>query len=546
MLLWVPVILAFMAVLYQIGMNRLEHVHRGFGESLEWAAATLTTTGSGVDVHWNSLLMQAFVITCQFAGQFLIFLVFPIFLLPFFEERFEARIPTSLPDLNGRVLIYRYGPAVTSLLEGLDQEKVPVVIFEENEAVARWLHERGRAVVLGDLEAEDPDLSGLVGARGLVVNGDDDHNAAMTLSARYYGFQGPIVAMVQDPARRPPMVRAGATAAYTPDHVLAAALAARASVKINPRVAGVRQLGRQLEVAELRIHRGSPLAGRSLAESRVRQETGAAVVGLWVGGELIRNPSPATRLDEGAIVVAVGSVDGIAALGRLATPVPQQGPFLVVGYGPVGRKLAEFLIDAGEQVRVVDAAAGEGVDVVGDPVDPNTLERAGARTAQAVVLTLPTDAAALFAAAVTRDLAPEVVIIAGANRAENVARIHRAGADFALSLSQVAGQLLSFQLLGEQAISLEAQIKIVSTSAGFMAGRPLAANRLLEQSGATVVAVERGETIVVDVGPDFVVQSGDVIYLCGTRETIAEYFREFPETRELPVPLRVPGLFKDT
>jgi hypothetical protein len=86
-------------------------------------------------------------------------MVFPVFVIPFFEERFEARLPNKLPDLQGHVLVYRYGPAVASLLEELDRARVPSVIFEENHETARWLREHGRRVVLGDIEQEDPDLS---------------------------------------------------------------------------------------------------------------------------------------------------------------------------------------------------------------------------------------------------------------------------------------------------------------------------------------------------------------------------------------------------
>ena len=121
--------------------------------------------------------MQFYVIAVQFIGVFMVFLVFPVFLIPFFEEHFEARLPTRLPDLSGSVLIYRYGPAVASLLSELDQAEVPVTIFEEDEATARRLLQRGRKVVLGNLGEEDPDLSNSVGARGIVLNGDDNDNA---------------------------------------------------------------------------------------------------------------------------------------------------------------------------------------------------------------------------------------------------------------------------------------------------------------------------------------------------------------------------------
>jgi Trk K+ transport system NAD-binding subunit len=535
LVLALPVALLFMALLYQAGMKHLEGKPRTLGESIEWAAETVTTTGYGRDAHWEHPVMEVYVIVAEFSGLLMVFLVFPIFVLPFFEERFQGRLPTRLPKLAGQVLIYRYGPAVTALLDELAQAGVPAVILEEDEPTARRLLERDQPVVLADVEEEELDLSHLVGARGLVVNGDDDANAAMTLSARYHGYQGPIAALVTNPSRRPPMLRAGADIAFTPAHVLAAALAARASVRISPRVAGVRRLGHHLEVAELRVTQASPLAGKTIAESAIRARTGASVVGLWVKDRLDRQPSTATRIDVGAIMVAVGSQSSIARLSELATPVPRQGPFLVLGHGEVGSKVAEFLRDADEAVTVVNPAAGAGVDIVGDPLDLKVLARSGAREAQAVLLALDGDSATLFAAAVIRDLAPEAVIIAGANRVENVARIHRAGADFALSVGQVASQFLAYHLLGQESVSLEAEIKLMATAAGRHADQPLVASRIRERTGCSVVAVERGDEVVVDFPEGFKLRVGDVVYLSGTTETLAEYFRQFPDTRVSPV-----------
>ena len=270
LLLSLPFIVLGLALLYQAGMNFLEGKPRSLGASIEWATGTLTTTGYGGDSSWSHPVMQVYVVLVQFGGVFLTFMVFPIFLIPFFEERFEARLPTQLPDLANHVLVYRYGPAVTSLLHELDQAKVPVVIFEEQADVARWLQERGRRVVIGNLEQDDPNLKNLLGARGLVLNGADENNAAMALSARYHGYQGTIVALAENPGYRPPMLRAGATIVLTPDHVLAAAMASRASIRISPRVSGVLQLGHQLEVTELRVHASSSLAGKTIAESAIR------------------------------------------------------------------------------------------------------------------------------------------------------------------------------------------------------------------------------------------------------------------------------------
>ncbi|MBN2192530.1 MAG: two pore domain potassium channel family protein, partial [Polyangiaceae bacterium] len=176
-----PILIICFAWLYMLGMTHLEHDPRDFSSSLSWAAETFTTTGYGGDHHWRHPLMVGFVILVQFAGVFLVFLVFPIFLMPFLEERFEGRLPTSLPNLERHVVIYRYGPAVETFVRHLEHQGVPFVIYEENEAAARRLRERGRRVVFGHLADDDPDLTSLHRARGLIANGEDHDNAVLTL-----------------------------------------------------------------------------------------------------------------------------------------------------------------------------------------------------------------------------------------------------------------------------------------------------------------------------------------------------------------------------
>ncbi len=529
-----PVTLLFISWLYMLGMEYLEGEPRSFLQSLEWAAETVTTTGYGRDAEWAHPVMSVFVVVVQFLGVFLVFLVFPVFLIPFFEERFEGRLPTTLPPLKNHVLIYRFGPAVETLVAQLEQHKVPFVIFEEDESTARRLRERGQQVVFSELAGDDPDLSSLKKAIGVVANGDDHDNAVLTLSARNQGFEGKIVAMVTNPARRNPMVRAGASAVFTPVHVLAAAIAAKASVRISPRVTGVRSLGRHLRIAELRIDEGSSLAGTSLAKAGVRANTGATVIGEWVGGDLVAQPDPHARLEVGSILVACGSEESIANLGELARPVVRSGPIVVAGYGSLGSKVRELLNDAGEDVRVISPTPAFGVDVVGDPLDPDKLESLGVKEAQAIVLALEDDSATLFAAAVARDLAPKAAIVAGVNRADNVARIHRAGADFALSVGQVAGQLLAYQLLGEESVSIERQIKLARTATGNLEGKRLMASRVRERTGCSIVGVERDDDVIVEFDTDFVLEPDDAVYVCGTPEAIASYIDIFDAASPAP------------
>jgi len=117
-----------------------------------------------------------------------------------------------------------------------------------------------------------------------------------------------------------------------------------------------------------------------------------------------------------------------------------------------------------------------------------------------------------------------VPIIACAELADNVGRIQQAGADFALSVSQVAGQLLAHHILGEM-VSQQTRIKLVKLGAERLAGRHPLEPRIREHTGCSVVAVERVGEIILDFPPSFVLAEGDALYVCGTIKAL-ELFRE--------------------
>src|SRR5574337_1879217 len=116
------------------GMHYLEGKPRGFWDALEWAGESLSTTGYGKDSNWSHPLMVSYVVLVQFVGVFLVFLVFPFYLIPFLEERFETRLPKVTPKLKGHVVIFAYGPPVATLLSELERANIATVVIEEDES----------------------------------------------------------------------------------------------------------------------------------------------------------------------------------------------------------------------------------------------------------------------------------------------------------------------------------------------------------------------------------------------------------------------------
>ncbi len=535
LLVSLPVVVIVLGLIYMLGMDYLEGDPRTLGQSIEWTAETLTTTGYGADNRWHNPVMNLFVIATQFSGLFLIFLVFPVYLLPYFEERFESRLPRTIPDIKNQVLIYRYGPAVESLIKELNRFGYDTLVIEENETVARPLHEQGLRVAVIRLDACAMDFGSMNDARAIVANGEDHDNAVLIATARRQGYHGPIYAFAEDPLHRPAMLRAGATEAFTPRLVLANTLASKVSNRINPRIDGAHQISEHVGIGELRIHAKSPLAGCSLEEARIREHIGVTVIAQWIDGHFVAGGDGHTRIHPGAIIVAVGSPDALQRLAELAGSQYVEGPILIAGYGEVGRHVEALLRSAGEQVRVVNDIDGAGVDVVGNIMHAATLDAADVRGASAVILALGNDSEILFAGAIIREYAPDVPIFARVNQPKSVDLLYRLGADFVLSVSEVSGQMLAHKLIGEEYVSVEPQLKIVKVKSTALEGEHPWYAGIRERTACHLVAVERGDTVYVEFTRDFQIEHDDALYLCGTPDALNDFFREFPNASPVDV-----------
>jgi len=454
---------------------------------------------------------------------------------PLVEERYEGKLLHELPNVENTVVIYGYGPEVASLMEELEGRGLSTLVIDEDESVARRLQARGVSVVHASIAEGDLDLRPLVDAKALVANGDDEYNATLALSARELGFSGPIVALIDNPNRRAPLQLAGATAAFTPTHVLAAAVAVRASAQIGPRITGVQPLGNLLEVVEVRVHDESLLAHKTLSESGVHTQTGVHIVGQWAQGMLTSAPAVDEPLQPGMILIGAGSPDSIKRLSEIARPIKKEGRIVVAGCGDVGSKLVEMLTDAGEDVCVIDDRELPSVDIVGDVLDSSVLEKAGLADARVIILAGENDSATLLAATVVRDFAPDIPIIACAALEENVTRLQQGGADFALSVSQVAGQLLAHHILGKM-VSQQAHIKLAKHPAAQLAGHHPFESGIDETNQCRIVAVERAGEVIMEIPPTFILDADDDIYVCGTVDALNRFYDSFQQDDPSLVP----------
>ncbi|MEM6702954.1 MAG: NAD-binding protein, partial [Acidobacteriota bacterium] len=187
---------------------------------------------------------------------------------------------------------------------------------------------------------------------------------------------------------------------------------------------------------------------------------------------------------------------------------------IVAGLGEVGSRVVETLGAAGVHTLTVDRRSDVGAEVVGDVHDRQTLTKLPLADARTLVLALDSDEATLFTTLLMRGLSPTVQIVARVNQETNVERIYRAGADLAVSLSQLTSSLLAEELLGERIVSVGG-LKLFRWCPNSAGGRSLAELDLRQRLGASVVAVERDGRVDLALSPDLVLQSEDRVYLAG-------------------------------
>ena len=495
------------SVPYHYGMVHLEGEEgRLYVESLQHVVETFTATGYGSDSPWNTVTMNLFVVVMDLVGVAVVFLALPVFAFPLVRDALSTTVPTNLEEATDHVVICTYTSRAESLIGELASRDVPYVIVEPDREQALDLHEDGYEVINADPEsAEGLERARVEHARALVADVSDEVDTSIVLTAREMADDITVVSVVEEPERERYHRLAGADIVLSPRPLLGQSLASKVTGAVTADLDDAVEIGEEFEIAELAVQRGSRLAGSTLAESGIRERTGANVIGAWFEGEFRSSVGPDETLTDGTVLLVSGESDQLSELRSLVrSPVRrvERGEVAVVGYGEVGRTIADVLGRAGVEHTVIDLEDREDVDVVGDAAEPETLERAGIEDARSAVLALPDDTVAEFATLVIDDLSPGTEVVARVESAQNVTKMYRAGADYVLALSTVTGRMVASALLEEQVLTPDLQVELVRTSAPGLDGTSLAAADLRSETGCTVVAAARVHTLH-KVGPCF-------------------------------------------
>ncbi|RKD97770.1 potassium channel family protein [Halopiger aswanensis] len=519
------IVLAY-AGLYRWGMATFQGEQRSLIKSAQIVIEILTTAGFGGDSgSWTTPGMNLIVIAMNMSGVLLVFLALPIVVVPLFQQALETQPPEST-ELTDHVIICSHTERADVLRDELEAADVPSVFIEDEPEAVTALIDDGIEAMLGDPEQEETlRAANIDAARALVVDISDEANPEVILTARELRDDIRTISVAEDREVATYHRYAGADEVVRPRQVLGRSLAGKAAMSVTAELQETIELGDQLEITELRIGRGSDLAGRTIGESNMRDRMGVNVIGAWIDGEFAPAPDPDMVIDPNTILLVAGSHETLTEL-TTRTVSPTGGPYRVIvgGYGEVGHTVSETLAESGVPHTIVDDGDEEAIDIVGDVTDADTLVNADVESARSIVLALDDDTAAIYATLVLEKIAPDVEVIARANETETVRKLYRAGAEYVLALSTVTGRMLSSLLLeDEEVLTPETQFEIIRTTAPALVGRSLGEVDVRARLGCTVVAAERDGELLTNLGAEFTIRTGDTLIVAGSDETVNRF-----------------------
>jgi Trk K+ transport system NAD-binding subunit len=523
------ILLVVMIAVYSVGFHLLmlrEGQEFSWITGFYWTLTVMTTLGFG-DITFHTDLGRLFSILVLLSGMTFLLILLPFTFIEFFygpwmNAQSAARAPRRLSsETSGHVLLTSHDPLTSALIRRLERYHYPYALLVSGVEDALRLHDLGLNVMVGDLDDPETWKRARVEAASLVAStASDVTNTNVAFTVRALAKDLPIVTSASDEASVDILKLAGSNVVLRPEMMIGQSFALRTLG--GDTMSHVLGEFDKLLIAEATAQR-TPLVGKTLRENRLRERVGVSVIGVWERGCF--EPARAeTVIDDNTVLVLAGSEEHLSRYDEtFRTYSVAAAPVVILGGGRVGRATAEALALRDVDYRIVEVLPELIRDpekyVRGSAADLEVLEKAGIRETSTVIITPHDDDLNVYLTIYCRQLRPDIQILSRAAHEQNVATLHRAGADSVLSYASMGASAV-LNMLQRSKILMVAEgldlfkMRIPSS----LAGRTIAESSIRERTGCSVVAIqtERGMQIVPD--PFKTLPSDAEILLIGSAE----------------------------
>ncbi len=500
-----------------------------------WTLTVMSTLGFG-DITFTSDLGKLFSIFVLMSGIIFLLIILPFtfiqfFYAPWLEAQNKAKAPRELPrNTSDHVILTNFDSLTSNLVERLERFGYQYVILLADLQGALEIHDLGYRVVVG--EPGDPQTYGLLRAERaalVVANSGDMMNTNIAFTVRQVSQEVPIVANADLVDSVDILELSGATYVFQFMRLLGESLARRtlgSSTRSN--VIGSVDSLLLVEAPAMR----TPLEGRTLGQSRLREESGVTVVGLWESG-VFALPTADTMITSATVLILAGSSEQLDRYDdRFTSQQKSEFPVLILGGGRVGRAAGETLEDQGIGYRIIEKNKNliqpSERFILGSGADINTLIRAGIREAPSIIITTHDDRTNIYLTIYCRRLRPDIQIICRANLDRNISKLHKAGADLVMSYVSMATSTI-VNLLNPSDLQMLAEgLNVFRITVPVrLKNKTLSQSRMRQKTGCNLIALSRNGRMTINPDPQYRFQENDELVLIGTDEAQQKFFQAF-------------------
>jgi voltage-gated potassium channel len=293
---------------------------------------TLTTIGYQ-ETHPLSQAGRVFNVFIILGGVSLVFLAIGSLtqaLLEFELQSFfgRRRMERDIGRLSGHYIICGAGRVGRSAARELARRPAQFVIIESNEAKAQKFLSENWLMLIGDATQEQMLRDAQIErARGLVAaTTTDATNLYIVLTARSLNPRLRIIARASEEMAEKHLRSAGADSVVSP-YIFAGQRIAHSLLR--PHVVSfldtaTTHLGMDLEIGEVPITARSPFAGKTIENSRIRQDRGVIILAIKREAGMRFNPASDDRIEAGDFLIAMGEPQQLRELEQTAGSQPSE------------------------------------------------------------------------------------------------------------------------------------------------------------------------------------------------------------------------------
>ena len=221
----------------------------------------------------------------------------------------------SIEKMNNHIIIVGFGRMGEQVTRELCQKDVDFVIIEKDQERFARAEEMGFDVMLADATAEDfLEVAGIKRARTLIsLLPTDAENLFTVLTARDLNENIFIITRAVEMINEKKLIKIGADQVVTPHRLTSQRIV---NTVLKPNVVNLIDLVTQskdlsLSLEEVRISDDSPLLGKTIRQSGIRQQYDAMVVAVQRDERLLFNPSPDLTISVDDLLILIGHKENL-------------------------------------------------------------------------------------------------------------------------------------------------------------------------------------------------------------------------------------------